>query len=136
MPMLWHDELKHDLETTTLTISQLAKKYDRSFNTIKRLQDRMGVIRKPNKSGNVSIEDLPDLGPPFRALGIRITIHRGTVPKREYADFLGVSPVVLQRMELGRHDYLLTQLLRILQVLGLSIEEALSPHTVATYIRR
>jgi len=125
----WQKSAIEDLENTDLSIADIARKYGRSVDTIKKLRRFYNVTRKlpPRNRGAKKVADMVSLSSAHRAIGSRLTIYRAS---RSYSDVgaeLGVSRYVVKLMEAGAHDFTLTQLLRVADVLDLPIEEIIKP---------
>ncbi|TIS85672.1 MAG: hypothetical protein E5W26_10935 [Mesorhizobium sp.] len=129
----WHTQLIYDLENTDLSHGELAKKYGRSRDTVIKLARLHNVLRKiPVKKGARRAADMKALSPQHRALGTRLTIFRENRNYSEAAAFIGVSRHVLKYMELGCHDFTLTQLNRISELLGANFVELTTPFRMNT----
>jgi len=121
----WHAAALLDLEESSLTVPEIATKYGRSRGAINKLIFSSGVVRKnpPTRRGPKRRENGLPLSREHTALGIRLNMARGGEGVQTYADKLGVSPLILSRMEAGQYDFQLTQLLRISAIMGKPVGE-------------
>lgn len=121
----WHADAIRDLEETSMSVSEIAKKYNRSTKTVEKLLYTSNIVRKfPNsRRGPTRRENSLPISRQHHAIGIRLNMLRGPESSRVFADRLGVSPNVLAKMEVGQHDFQLTQLLTISKLMGQPINE-------------
>ncbi|WP_454287299.1 hypothetical protein [Rhizobium arsenicireducens] len=117
----WHPAALADLENTSMTVSEIGLKYGRSPRTIERLLYQSKIVRlNPNKRrGPKRRENMLPVSRQHHAIGIRLNMYRANVGVREFANRIGVSVPVLMSMEVGQHDFKLSQLLKICEVTGL-----------------
>lgn len=128
----WRDAAIDDLENTSMSYDEIARKYGRSTMAVMKLRERANIIRaKPNmRRGPRKFEEARSLSSHHRAVGSRLTIARANTPVRDFADRLGVSVYVLRAMELGIHDYTLSELLRISDLVGRTMEDLINPISI------
>jgi hypothetical protein len=119
----WHAAALHDLEHSSLSVDEIAKKYQRTRRTLDKLAALNGVVRRrppPGRGPKRKENGLP-ISPKHQAIGVRLSMARGGETVRSYAAKLGVSPIQLTRMEVGQHDFQLSQLLKISTLTGKSL---------------
>jgi hypothetical protein len=116
----------------------------RSHWTIKKLvQERKGLIPglqrvKTAKGGRKPMSAYPIVSEEHRALGVRLNNHRTLKlgwNLDEMADYLGSNRSKVQFMEAGRHDFTLSEIRRISELIGspmLDLITPLSPIKVAS----
>lgn len=121
----WHPAALHDLEHSNMTISEVAEKYQRSKITIQKLLQRSAIVRKnpPKRRGPRRRDNSLPISRVHHVIGIRLNMNRGSRGTTEYADQLGISPHLLVKMEVGQHDFKLSQIQAIADKLNLPISE-------------
>lgn len=121
----WHTSALHDLENSGLSIAEIATKYKRSDQTIRKLLLRSKIVRKnkPTTPGPKRRENALPISRQHHAIGIRLSMARGPLTSRAFAEKLGVSLLVLAKMEVGQFDFHLSHLLQICQVTGKSLDQ-------------
>lgn len=112
-----------------MSYTELARKHGRSRDTIIKLRAKLeGDRPERKKSGpTVAVEETP-ISDAHRALGIRLTIHRGGKNFTQMGELLNVSRVVVRKMELGQHDFSLTQVQTLAKEMGMTMAECLEPY--------
>ncbi len=129
----WVDEAIDQCETKGLSYEEIGKTHGRSRTTIYKLMRERGIKRKtptgrPN-GGAIRTEALKPLSSCHSAIGTKLNFDR-TVRKNEnlsgYGSDLKINRTRLRRMELGVEDFTLSQLMRIAERLGLSLNELLA----------
>jgi DNA-binding XRE family transcriptional regulator len=119
----WENQAIDLLKTTTLSYNQIATRVGRGRDAVVRLC-RIHAIERPNKPvGPVKMTEMNKLSPQHIALGLKLSRYRNDISASEMAKRLGVSRYVLRTMEFGLHDFTLTQLLRISELLGLTLDQ-------------
>lgn len=114
------------------SIRDLANRYGRSEVTVRKMISREAALRGIDLKATPrsrALHDQKTLGPLHIALGLKLVTHRVMdrhLGIREMAKELGVSPMTLGLMERGSHDYTLTQLLRLSEVLDVPVIELIS----------
>lgn len=123
----WQISALNELENSSLSLGEIAAKYGRTVRTISKLLARSGVIRKnqPSRRGPKQLLNNVALSRTHHAIGLRLAMARAKSAGgyAEFAQVLGVSVWVLKTMEVGQHDYKLSQLQTISEVLKLSIAD-------------
>lgn len=121
----WHAAALHDLEHSNLTVAEIADKYQRSKITIHKLLQRSAITRKnpSTRRGPRRRDNALPISREHHAVGIRLNLARGGVGTRDYAAKLGISPQLLARMEVGQHDFKLSQLIAISEMMNQPIEQ-------------
>lgn len=137
MPNDWKQSAIRDLEETDLSYQEIGAKYGRHRDTIIKLKRSEGIVRKKavRKTGPNKAADMKQISLAHRALGVRLTLYRGIRNRSDLAKELNVSRYVVSMMEIGTHDFKLSELLKISSVLGLSITEMIEPHRVQPHGR-
>lgn len=130
----WQALAVHDLETTDLSYEEIGTKYGRSRDTIIKLKNRHKVVRRVPQSrmGPKKTVDMKPLTHQHRTLGIRLTLHRGERSYTDIAHELNVSRHVIKMMEIGAHDFTLTQLITISEIMGQSINDLVTSVKVSS----
>jgi len=130
----WQSLAVTDLETTDLSYDEIGKKYGRSRDTIIKLKNLHQVVRRlpVSRMGPKKTVDMKPLTLQHRTLGIRLTLHRGDRSYTEIAQQLNVSRHVVKMMEIGAHDFTLTQMITISDALGLSINDLVTSVKVSS----
>jgi hypothetical protein len=107
-----------------MSVAEIALKYKRSDQTIRKLFQRSKIVRNytPTQKGPKRRENSLPISRQHHAIGIRLNMARGATGSRAFAEKLGVSPIVLARMEVGQHDFSLSQLITISEVTKQSID--------------
>lgn len=124
----WHAAAIKDLTETDMSYQEIGDKYGRSRDTIIKLKNRYRLTRKhPPRRGIAKLTERSELSSTHRAVGIHLTLYRDGRNFSEVAPDFGVSAVVLRYMELGIHEFTLSQLQKISDVLGRSIPELITP---------
>lgn len=95
----------------------------RSRDAILKLCKKESISRPNKQAGHKALADMPRISPQHVALGLRITLYRGSRSATEVARELGVSRYVLRSMEFGVHDFTLTQLQKLSSIMGQTIEQ-------------
>lgn len=131
----WHSAALHDLENTSMTRVEIGKKYNRSPETIKKLQERNKIVRKrpPLHKGPLRRENSLPISRQHHTVGIRLSMVRGGQPSKSFADKLGISTLLLAKMEVGQHDFKLSQLLAISEATQLSIPQLMQSFETSLY---
>jgi hypothetical protein len=121
----WHTSALHDLEHSTMSLEEIAKKYGRTQMTVYKLLRQHQIVRRfpPKRRGPKRLENGTPLSHLHHAIGIRLTMARGAEGVRAYASKIGVAPVVLTQMEVGQYDFKFSQLLTIAKVTGKPLSE-------------
>ncbi len=120
--MAWPDSAVTDLKESELSFREIGIKYGRNTQTVRRLARDNGITRPPKTSGPKPLADIPSLSTSHRRLGMKITLNRGIKNHTDMAEMLGVSRKIYALMEIGAHDFTMTQLLVISEFLGESID--------------
>lgn len=121
----WHAAALHDLEHSNLSVAEIALKYQRSDQTIRKLLQRSKVVRrnKPTRKGPKRRENSLPISRKHHAIGIRLNMARGGQGTKAFAERLGISPMVLSQMEVGQYDFRLSHLIQISDITGLSVDQ-------------
>jgi DNA-binding XRE family transcriptional regulator len=121
----WQDLAVHDLKTTDLSYEEIAKKYGRARDTVIKLARLHNLIgnRAVSRNGPRKMADLKPLSREHRTVGVRLTLYRGTRSYTEVAQELNVSRHCLKAMEIGAHDFTLSQMIKISELIGMSIND-------------
>lgn len=121
----WQKQALDDLKNTTMSRAEIARKYNRSPATIQRLIKLNNVQRpKGTQKGQRSLNETKPLSPQHHWIGIRLQILDTDNQLRER---LGVSRYAFAAMKLGAHDYSLSQLQRIADILQVDLSEFVKP---------
>lgn len=133
----WQQSALHDLEFTGLSYEEIGQKYGRSRATIIKLFRLFNVKRKVPvaRLGPQKTADMKSLSPEHRALGSRLTVYRSNKLLTQVAEELGVSRHILKLMEQGSHDFTLTQLSRIANMLDAPIQDLVMPISTMNPLR-
>lgn len=127
----WTDAAIRDHFEQGLSYSEIAQKYGRNQSTIAKLLARERkrraangepLGRKPrNRPDPRAFANLTRLSPTHARVGARLNYYR-TVTKQltptALGDLLSVSRSLIGKMEAGAHDFTLTELWKIAQLLG------------------
>lgn len=134
----WHTAAIYDLEHTSLSYAEIGVKYGRSRDTIIKLKRLHKVLRRVpvSRNGQLKTTSMKSLSSYHRALGSRLTMFRGNRNYTALAHEFGVSRHILKLMEIGAHDFTLTQLSRISEILGHSIPDIIAPIAGVAPIKR
>ena len=124
----WQLDAVKDWINTPMTLAEIGTKYGRSKNTVACLVSRLRITKQV-EAKRVTIYGKP-LSPGHRSLGLRLTIYRGHQTMSGAAKQLGVTPNLLKAMEMGSHDFRLSELQRIAVVLGRSIDQLITPAVI------
>lgn len=118
-----------------MTRAEIGKKYNRSPETIKKLQERSNIVRKnpPQHKGPQRRDNKLPISRQHHAIGIRLSMARGAEGSKSFAEKLGVSSLVLAQMEVGQHDFKLSQLLAISDATQLSIPQLMQSFDTNIY---
>ena len=125
----WHDAAIYDLENTTMSYSEIARKYGRSRDTITKLKKERHIVRPSKlKRGNESPLFQDPIDQFHRNIGVHVTIMRRNSSPKLISELIGVSTHVLRKIELGLHEITLLELIRISRATNKSIPELMSPY--------
>jgi hypothetical protein len=121
----WHAAALHDLRHLSLSVDAIAKKYGVHRRTLDKIAAAHGVVREapPLGRGPKRKENGQPISREHHSIGVRLNMARGGEGVRSYSKRLGVSTHVLTRMEVGQHDFQLSQLQKIAEVTGKSLSE-------------
>ena len=121
----WHLAALYDLENTSMTRVEIGKRYNRSPETIKKLQERHNVVRKhpPQQKGPTRRENNQPISRQHHTIGIRLSMARGGAGAVAFAEKIGVSPIILAKMEVGQYDFTLSQLFAISEATKMSLQQ-------------
>jgi len=121
----WKSAALDDLKNSDLSISRIASKHGRSPTSIKRLMRSEQVSRthKRPKGGLKPFIQMDKLSPDHVRLGLHLIRSRGEEKKTSFGRALGVSATRLGQMEAGRHDFTLSEIQNIANLLGEAIFE-------------
>lgn len=125
----WYSGAKYDLEHTNLTIEEIARKYNRSPYTVQKLQ-KMHKIKRllpPNPTGPQPLSEEKPISDAHRRIGIKLSLYRGQRTQMALAEELGLSYYRLARMELGAHDFTLSEIQKLKTALQLNYDELVAP---------
>lgn len=129
MPLDWQASAIEDLINSDLSMQEIATKYGRDRDTIFKLRREHAIVRKKtSRKGSRPASEMKQISPAHGSLGLRITAYRGVRNYTDLAQELNVSRYVVQRMEIGAHDFTLTQLQKLSTIMGRNIEELIAPH--------
>ena len=117
--MNWQVNALKDLWTTRLSYQEIADRYGRSRSTVIALAREHNVARLNGKKGSAKTA----LSKEHVALGLKISLHRDTQSYSEMGEELGVSRHVVRMMELGYHDFTLTQLIKLSNIMGQNLDQ-------------
>lgn len=134
----WQKAAIDDLENTGLSYGEIGKKYGRSRDTIIKLKRLYNVLRRVPvaRRGGRKAELERSISAHHRALGSRLTVFRANKTYTQVAEELGVSRHILKMMELGAHDFTLSQLLRIEAAIGHPVQDLITPISMVTAVKR
>jgi hypothetical protein len=129
--------LKIDLQTTDDSLAKLSKKHGWHPSTISKFQAQQNIVRPEGggKSGPQRDEGRLPISPSHKALGIRIGLYRASRNYTEFGEILGVSRVIVKNMEHGFHDFTLSEMTRIVNILGITLTEALEPYRIPKHTK-
>jgi hypothetical protein len=121
----WRVLAVDDLKNTTMSIAAIGKKYSRSHSTIMKLMKDRGIIRSKGNArrGPKSLSNGEALSDRHRILGIRLSLFTASTSYQYASERFGLSVQRIQKMQLGQHDFTLTELDKIRGVLELSLED-------------
>lgn len=122
--MEWHQNALNDLKSTSLSYKEIGDKYGRSRSTIIALCNEHQVQRPKGRKGSPN----SPLSKHHVALGLRLSLHRGSESYSAMGEELGVSRHVVRMMEMGYHDFTLTQLKKLSNIMGQNIEQLIEPY--------
>lgn len=128
----WKVGAIHDFKYAGMSYQELATKYGRAKITIQKMLKRMGVERvtpSTNIGGRIKYSDLPVVSHTHKAIGVRLNLYRTLNLKENLTEFSGrimVNRDTLRRMELGVHDFTLTELGRVAQMLSTLVPDLLT----------
>lgn len=127
----WHQNAILDLKEGQLSISEIARKYGRATSTIQKIQSRNNIKRDNTSSvGRKKLVDLKPISEFHRRVGMKISFARGITSVTDYGLTLGVSAQKVTHMELGFHDFTLSELITISRIVGKSIPELMEGQRV------
>ncbi|MDF2996861.1 MAG: hypothetical protein K0R27_2498 [Xanthobacteraceae bacterium] len=133
----WESDCIADFEQG-MSYDDLARKYgNRHPTTIRKMLRVHGAIRKAapvSKGGPKRLSDLKPLSKVHQAIGIEINRYRTLthdLGMSEMGEKLNVNRALIRKMELGIHDFTLTEINMISELLGLPVMELLTPKTLA-----
>lgn len=120
----WQHAAISDLENSSLSVAEIAKKYKRASVTIHKLMQRNKVVRNnpPTQKGPRRRDNALPISRQHHAIGIRLNMARGAETPKAFADRLGISALALAQMEVGQFDFKLSQLIAISEVTRQSID--------------
>lgn len=118
------EAINADILEGALTNREIATKYGRSEGTISVLRSRLKAPRR--RSGPQPLLEGSCLSSAHRAVGVRITLLKASRPVKELAEELGVSPLRVRQMELGQHDFRLSELIKLRDLFGIAIDTMLN----------
>jgi len=135
----WKAACIHDFIHSGLSYGELGKKYNRSRDTIIKMTQQAGVERQVpvnSRGGRLRFDQEKALSPIHKSIGVRMNLYR-TLAKEwttdEAAKILEANRYILRRMELGLHDFSLSQLEKVTEYLGTTMGDLLSPRpTIVT----
>ncbi|MDM7981548.1 MAG: hypothetical protein QUV71_14530 [Rhizobium sp.] len=121
----WKTAALEDLKGSSLSIRAVASKHGRSESAIKRLIKDQQICRahKGQNGGLKRFIEMDALSADHRRLGLHLIRCRGNEEKTSFANALGLSAIRLGQMEAGRHDFTLSEMQNISQLVGERIFE-------------
>lgn len=126
-----------ELEGENASFAEIGKRYGRDAYTIWRLARENGIRKKSAKGGRPRLDELKPLSEVHQKIGLRLYMKRGPLTFTEVGEQLGVTRAVVQTMEIGAHDFTLSQLLTISDYCGIDLQTLLSaPPTTAVTLRK
>ena len=130
-PNRWKASAIRDYVLTGMSHAEVGAKYGRSAITILKTMQGRGLKKMVPRSRHSIYRTMTNgpLSPAHRALGVRLSIYRGIRKYTDVAEDFKISRHVLKSMEIGAHDYKLTELQRIAEVLGEPIATIITPIT-------
>lgn len=131
----WHTAALHDLEHSTMSLAEIAAKYGRAPDTVKKLLHQSKIVRRfPNtRRGPKRVDNGVPISPQHHVIGIRINLARGGEGIQSFANKIGVSPLILAQMEVGQHDFKFSQLIRIATATGKTVPQLMESFTNNLY---
>lgn len=128
----WKDKAIADYEKGA-TFEELAERYGRRPNTIYKAVVERGAVRQvpmDAKKRQRKFSEIHPMSQEHKNLGLRMNMYR-TVSRRWNLDQMGAAiasnRIEVRKMELGIHDFTLTQMSRISNLLELPIAELTQP---------
>ncbi len=132
----WHVDALLLYQNTAHPVSEIAYRFGKSEEALTKAAQRFGVKRRAGHapSGRPAGIKRRQITAKHRALGVKITERRNLkadpLTQGEMADALGITLPMLQDLEAGFLDPYLSLLLRISELLGLTVDELLTPNTI------
>ena len=124
----WQKQAINELLNTSLSVAEIAAKHKRSRATIITLMRRAGISRTTQApTGLRPVEELSPLSPVHKSIGIRISLYPD---RNELRDKLGIGFRRFKQMEMGVHDFTLSELYQLKEALQLTIEDLVAPSKV------
>lgn len=128
----WQEQALWDLQNTAMSYQDIATKYGRDPDTIRKLKERHHIIKMRKKPGPKSIANSAPLSAFHKALGINVGLYRAqkNLTIQEVAHLLNVSSQLVRYIEAGIEDPSLSLILRVCSLIELDLEAVLRPHRV------
>lgn len=105
-------------------------------NRAREVASRAGVAVPPlvrkSKGGYGSLQSSVSLSPMHRAIGVRLNLFRtvtlGDVPVRKFSEtYQFANPIRIRQMEAGLYDFRVSEVIRIAEIIGMSVEDLTKP---------
>jgi len=133
----WHAAALEDYQHSGMSFDALAKKYGRSRDTLIKLVKTHDVQRctplaRPGRGKMLDLEPLSEV---HKYIGVRINYYRTVQNNWQYKELgqlIHASWWLLRKMEQGSHDFTLTEIKQISDLLGVPVDELLSPPQIVS----
>lgn len=118
----WHEPAAGDLIAGELSLQEIGEKYGRSVSSVKKLMYSRNIKRKNlNRRGPKSLADKAPLSPLHQTLGMRLSYLAANYGDRFVGRKLRASTVTLRYMTNGMHDFKLSELVTLADLLGMPL---------------
>lgn len=125
---LWHAAAIKDLQETNLSAAEIGAKYGRRAKTVEKLKYNNNIVRQNpgTRRGPKRKEHGQVITKFHQTVGLKLNMLRGVEKVTPFAARLGISSHVLLMMEVGQHDFKLSELLRICELTKLNLTELMT----------
>jgi hypothetical protein len=118
----------------------LATKYGRSYSTISKMvgqaqklgRQRVVDLDNRRRGGRKAFSEQSAISPMHRNVGVKLNFYREVQHDMNYEELgakLGLNRLVVRKMELGIHDFTLSQIDAVSKLLDKPITELMKPGT-------
>ncbi|CAH2404978.1 hypothetical protein [Mesorhizobium ventifaucium] len=129
----WQEPALQDLQNSGMSYAEVGKMYGRSRATIIKLARLHELIRRVpiSRTGLQRDADKAVISSYHRGVGLKVALLRKGRTYSEIAEELGVNRYVARTMELGVHEFTLSELMVLSERLGMGFDQMVIPPQLA-----